>query len=125
MRTDSLAHHFVHHLHASSCCLEKLLGWVNFATLTGITYIRRVIMLNAKVFVDISAKISEAANSGPARDIERNVRALLAQGFAKLDLVTREEFDVQAQVLARTREKLAALEARVTELEAQRNTAAR
>jgi hypothetical protein len=82
-------------------------------------------MLNAKVFEDISAKINEAANSGPARDIEKNVRALLAQGFAKLDLVTREEFDVQAQVLARTREKLAALEARVTELEAQRNTAAK
>lgn len=82
-------------------------------------------MLNAKVFEDISAKINEAANSGPAKDIEKNVRALLAQGFAKLDLVTREEFDVQAQVLARTREKLAALEARVTELEAQRNTAAK
>ena len=78
-------------------------------------------MLNAKVFEDISAKISEAANSGPAKDIEKNVRALLAQGFAKLDLVTREEFDVQAQVLARTREKLAALEACVAKLEAQRN----
>lgn len=78
-------------------------------------------MLNAKVFEDLSAKINEAANSGPAKDIEKNVRALLAQGFAKLDLMTREEFDVQAQVLARTREKLAALEARVAELEAQRN----
>jgi len=78
-------------------------------------------MLNAKVLEDISAKISEAANSGPAKDIEKNVRALLAQGFAKLDLVTREEFDVQAQVLARTREKLAALEACVAKLEAQRN----
>ena len=78
-------------------------------------------MLNAKVFEDIAAKINKAANSGPAKDIEKNVRALLAQGFAKLDLVTREEFDVQAQVLARTREKLTALEARVEELEAQRN----
>ena len=82
-------------------------------------------MLNAKVFEDISAKLSEAASSGPARDIEKNMRALLTQGFAKLDLVTREEFDVQTQVLARTREKLAALEARVTELEAQRSTAAK
>jgi BMFP domain-containing protein YqiC len=93
---------------------------VNFATLTGITYIRRVIMLNAKVFEDLSAKLSAAANSGPAKEIEKNMRALLAQGFAKLDLVTREEFDIQTQVLARTREKLAALEARVAELEAQR-----
>ena len=78
-------------------------------------------MLNEKVFEDISARLSAAAKSGPAKDIERNMRALLAQGFAKLDLVTREEFDIQAQVLARTREKLAALEARVAELEAQRD----
>ena len=77
-------------------------------------------MLNAKFFEELSARLSEAANSGPARDIEKNMRALLAQGFAKLDLVTREEFDVQAQVLARTREKLSALEARVAELELQR-----
>lgn len=77
-------------------------------------------MLNAKFIEDISAKLSAAANSSPAKDFERNARALLAQGFAKLDLVTREEFDVQAQVLARTREKLTALEARVAELEAQR-----
>jgi len=78
-------------------------------------------MLNAKLFEDLSAKLSAAANSSPAKDIEKNVRALLTQGFAKLDLVTREEFDVQTQVLARTREKLTALEARVEELEAQRN----
>lgn len=82
-------------------------------------------MMNAKIFEDISAKVSEVANSSPARDIERNMRALLTQGFAKLDLVTREEFDVQAQVLARTREKLTELEARVAELEAERNPAAK
>ena len=81
--------------------------------------------MNAKIFEDISAKVSEVANSSPARDIERNMRALLTQGFAKLDLVTREEFDVQTQVLARTREKLTELEARVAELEAERNPAAK
>ena len=81
-------------------------------------------MLNAKVFEELSAKLSAVANSSPARDIERNMRALLAQGLSKLDLVTREEFDVQSQVLARTREKLAALEARVAELESQRNASA-
>jgi len=80
-------------------------------------------MLNPKVFEDLSAKLHEAVNSGPAKDIEKNVRALLAQGFTKLDLVTREEFDIQAQVLARAREQLTALEARVAELEAQRSTA--
>lgn len=77
-------------------------------------------MLNQKIFDDLSAKLNEAVNSAPAQDFERNARALLAQGFAKLDLVTREEFDVQTQVLARTREQLTALEARVAELEAQR-----
>jgi BMFP domain-containing protein YqiC len=77
-------------------------------------------MLNAKIIEDISSKLSAVANSSPAKDVEKNMRALLAQGFAKLDLVTREEFDVQTQVLARTREKLTALEARVAELEAQR-----
>ncbi len=61
--------------------------------------------------------------NSPAKDIEKNVRALLAQGFTKLDLITREEFDIQAEVLARARQQLATLEARVAELEAERNTA--
>ena len=77
-------------------------------------------MMNTKLFEDLTAKLTAAANSSPAKDLERNVRALLTQGFAKLDLVTREEFDVQTQVLARTREKLAQLEATVAEMEAQR-----
>lgn len=77
-------------------------------------------MFNQKYFDELSAKINESIKKSPARDIEKNIRAILAQGFAKLDLVTREEFDVQTQVLARTREKLAALEARVAELEALR-----
>jgi hypothetical protein len=77
-------------------------------------------MLNQKFFEDMSSKLNEAVANSPAKDFEKNARALLAQGFAKLDLVTREEFDVQAQVLARAREQLTALEARVAELEAQR-----
>jgi len=51
-------------------------------------------------------------------DLERNFRSLLAAGFERMDLVTREEFDLQAAVLERTREKLEALEARIAELEA-------
>jgi len=77
-------------------------------------------MFNPKFFDEISAKLNEAVANSPAKDFEKNARALLAQGFAKLDLVTREEFDVQTAVLARTREQLTALEARVIELEAQR-----
>ena len=80
-------------------------------------------MSDTKFFDDLSAKLSELVKNSPARDIEKNARALLMQGFAKLDLVTREEFDIQAEVLARARQQLTALEARVVELEAQRNTA--
>lgn len=69
-------------------------------------------------FNDLQGKINQALESGPAKDIERNVKAVMTQGFAKLDLVTREEFDIQAQVLAKTRAKLEALELRVAELEA-------
>ncbi|MDO8412528.1 MAG: accessory factor UbiK family protein [Gallionellaceae bacterium] len=77
-------------------------------------------MFNAKFFDEISAKLSAAMASSPAKDFEKNARALLTQGFAKLDLVTREEFDVQTQLLSRTQQKLATLEARIAALEAQR-----
>ncbi|MFZ6874256.1 accessory factor UbiK family protein [Undibacterium sp. Di27W] len=69
-------------------------------------------------FNDMQAKISQALENSPAKDIEKNVKAMMSQGFSKLDLVTREEFDIQAQVLAKTRAKLEALEARVAALEA-------
>ncbi len=74
--------------------------------------------MNEKFFSELSRRLADFAASNPARDLERNFRALLASAFARLDLVSREEYDVQAQVLARTREKLAGLEARVRELEA-------
>jgi BMFP domain-containing protein YqiC len=70
-------------------------------------------------FNDMQAKMQQVLENSPAKDIEKNVKAMMSQGFAKLDLVTREEFDIQAQVLAKTRSKLEALEARVAELEAQ------
>jgi ubiquinone biosynthesis accessory factor UbiK len=68
-------------------------------------------------FNDLQAKINQAIENSPAKDIEKNVKAMLTQGFSRLDLVTREEFDIQSQVLAKTRAKLEALEARVAELE--------
>lgn len=77
-------------------------------------------MINSKFFEDMSAKLNEAVANSPAKDFEKNARALLSQGFSKLDLVTREEFDVQAQVLARAREQLSALEARIAQLEAEK-----
>jgi BMFP domain-containing protein YqiC len=69
-------------------------------------------------FNDLQGRINQAIENSPAKDIERNVKAMMTQGFSKLDLVTREEFDIQAQVLAKTRAKLDALELRVAELEA-------
>jgi len=75
-------------------------------------------MLNPKLLDEMSARVSSLLSGTPAGDLEKNLRAALSGLFAKLDLVTREEFDVQRQVLARAREKLAALEKRVAELEA-------
>lgn len=75
-------------------------------------------MDNPKFLDDIAAKLNETVANSPLKDFEKNARALLNQGFSRLDLVTREEFDVQAELLARTRQKLEALEARVAALEA-------
>lgn len=75
-------------------------------------------MLNPKLLDEMSARVSTLLASTPAGDVEKSMRAALAGLFAKLDLVTREEFDVQREVLARARETLLTLEARVAELEA-------
>ncbi len=67
---------------------------------------------------ELQDRLSEVIRQSPARDIEKNMKAMLNQGFSKLDLLTREEFELHAEVLVRTRAKLEALEARVAELEA-------
>jgi BMFP domain-containing protein YqiC len=66
---------------------------------------------------DMQNKVGDAIRQSPAKDMEKNVRSLMTQGFQKLDLVTREEFDLQTQVLAKTRTKLEELEAKVSALE--------
>lgn len=74
--------------------------------------------MQATPFIDeLTAKLGQLAATSPARDVEKNLRALLSAGLARLDVVTREEFDVQAKLLARALEKLAALESRLAELE--------
>lgn len=78
-------------------------------------------MLSQKLFDEISNKISETIAASPAKDIEKNVKAMMAATFTKMDLVTREEFDVQQEVLARTREQLTLLEQRLQALEAAAN----
>ena len=74
-------------------------------------------MLNSKAFDDLAARIGQAIESSPAKDIEQNVKAMLSAGLARLDVVPRAEFEVQAQVLLKTREKLEALEARLADIE--------
>ncbi|EKS68913.1 MULTISPECIES: accessory factor UbiK family protein [Caballeronia] len=69
------------------------------------------------VFNDLQQKMSDLFKNSPAKDVERNMKAMLSQGFSKLDLVTREEFDTQTQVLVRTRARLEELEKRVAQLE--------
>lgn len=61
--------------------------------------------------------MAELLESSPAKDIERNAKAAFSSMLGKMDLVTREEFDVQREVLARAREQLLSLEARIAELE--------
>ncbi len=73
--------------------------------------------MNKQIFEDLSNKINGLLKNIPAADVEKNLRALLSATFAKLDLVTREEFDVQREVLLRAREKITQLETRLAELE--------
>ena len=75
--------------------------------------------MDSKVFEDLNRKVRELVDASPAKDIEKNVKALLGSAFSRMDLVTREEFDIQQEVLRRTREKLERMEARVAELEQQ------
>lgn len=77
-------------------------------------------MIDPKMFEDFNARMSAFLAASPAKDIERNIKAGLSGFFANLDLVTREEFDVQAELLARAQERLKALEARVEALERER-----
>ena len=79
-------------------------------------------MFNPKLLDDVAKKISENLPSGVQEiqeDIEKHIRSAVQTGLAKLDLVTREEFDVQSEVLARTRMKLEALDAKIKSLEEQ------
>jgi ubiquinone biosynthesis accessory factor UbiK len=74
-------------------------------------------MLNTEKINEISNKINDMIKSSPLADIEKNINALIQGAFTKMELVSREEFDVQAEVLRNTREKLDMLEAKLAELE--------
>ena len=77
-------------------------------------------MLDPKFLDELAARLADLAARGPGPALEKNARALLNGFFARLDFVSREEFEVQREVLARTRAKLEALEARLAGLETRR-----
>jgi len=77
-------------------------------------------MMNVKLIDELARRLTGALPPGAnvlKEDVEKNMRSVLHAAFAKMDLVTREEFEVQAQVLQRSREKLKLLEKQVAELE--------
>jgi BMFP domain-containing protein YqiC len=76
------------------------------------------VRLETRFLDELNKKVSDLIAASPAKDVEKNLRALMSSAFSRLDLVTREEFDIQQEVLGRTREKLQQMEARVAELEA-------
>jgi hypothetical protein len=83
--------------------------------------LRYHIIMPTETIDRLARKLAEALPEGLRSvrdDLEQNFRSVLDSGLARLDLVTREEFDVQQAVLARTRQKLDALERRVSSLEA-------
>ena len=73
--------------------------------------------MDNRILEEINNKIKELFSNTPAADVQNNLRALLQANFAKLDLVSREEFDVQRAVLTRAREKITQLEACLASLE--------
>jgi len=73
--------------------------------------------MDQKLLDEINERVKAALAQGPAADLDKNLKAMLGGLFSRLDLVSREEFDVQREVLLRTRAKLEALEKKVAELE--------
>ena len=78
---------------------------------------RLATMTERRMLDELASRLNEAMRASPAQDLEKNVRALLAAFFDRFDVVLREDFEVQRKLLERSQAKLAALEARVSELE--------
>lgn len=109
----------MHHVGACAAVPQQLLvAWR--AMYTRRTDSSETIMLDPKFLEDISARISAALAATPAADIEKNLRAVLTAQFAKFDLVTRADFEIQKELLARAQARLVQLETRLAELEARK-----
>ena len=81
--------------------------------------------MNTSFFDDLSSRIKALLEQSPANDLDKNLRAMMTSAFAKMDLVTRDELDTQKALLARTREKLIDLEARLAKLESEPDSSAK
>lgn len=77
-------------------------------------------MIDSRLFEELRSRINDALRDSPAQDVEKNIRALLSAWFERMDLVLREDFEVQKKLLERAQAKLAELEARIAELEARK-----
>ncbi|HEX6690206.1 MAG TPA: accessory factor UbiK family protein [Burkholderiales bacterium] len=82
-------------------------------------------MIDNRLLDDLRGRIDAALRDSPAPEIERNLRAILASWFDRMDLVLREDFEVQKKLLERAQARLLELEARVAELEARSSKAPR
>ena len=87
------------------------------ARLAGPVLRRAPNMIDRPFLDELGQRLSDAVRHSPAQDLEKNLRALLLAFFDRFDLVAREDFEVQKKLLERAQAKLAALEARVAELE--------
>jgi ubiquinone biosynthesis accessory factor UbiK len=77
-------------------------------------------MIDSRLFEELRSRIDDALRDSPAQDVEKNIRALLSAWFERMDLVLREDFEVQKKLLERAQAKLAELEARIAQLEARK-----
>ena len=73
--------------------------------------------MSKKLLDDLQAKLGQLMSTSPAKDIERNIRAVLTQAVSRLDVVTEEEYEVQKLLISRLENKILSLEARISELE--------
>jgi ubiquinone biosynthesis accessory factor UbiK len=80
--------------------------------------IKEPAMSNTNFLDEFSKRLGDLFAATPAKDLEKNAKTMFVNMLSRMDLVTREEFDVQREVLARARERLAALENRIADLEA-------
>jgi BMFP domain-containing protein YqiC len=76
-------------------------------------------MLKPNILEQVNEQVSKALSNSPFTDVEKNLKSIVIAILNKLDIVTREEFDIQQKVLAATREKLEKLEKQLEELKQQ------